>query len=382
MSSEPTASDRRHAQPLWRRRQIVLTERMAVVAAAATAPYEVYYALTDLRSYLPVFVANLIFVSVCLLAVWLNRTRRYDVALDLMVTALYVHLFVLTAFVGTGPGIHLFYFSLGGSLGMFFISGREPQALALTVLAAALFLVCELAFPPGSTSVHLPRAVEHVMYAANAVAAVVVAGGFSYLFRLDIDRVERDLTRSNQQLERLSGVDALTGVSNRRALDAYLAREWSRLSHQPDSVAMLMCDVDHFKGFNDRYGHVAGDSCLQRVAAALASVVQRSTDLIARYGGEEFLIVLVGADRAYVDSVASRLHAAVGELGLPHEASDVSPVVTINVGVASASGDTLPEPDDLIRRADAALYDAKRAGRNRTSHHDHSSDVGRHDEKG
>ena len=131
---------------------------------------------------------------------------------------------------------------------------------------------------------------------------------------------------------------------------------------------MLMCDVDHFKQFNDRYGHVAGDSCLQRVASALSSVVHRSSDLIARYGGEEFLIVLVGADRAHVEAVAGRLHAVVGELRLPHEASDVSGVVTVSVGVVLASGDQLPEPDELIRRADAALYEAKRAGRNRTSY--------------
>ena len=333
----------------------MLTERVAVVAAATTVPYEIYYAATDLHAYLSVFVANLIFVSVCIAAVWLNRARRHDLALDLMVTALYVHLFVITAFLSTGPGVHLFYFALGGSLGMFFIAGREGQAAALTLLAAALFVVCEVAFPPGSTSVQVPAAVARVMYAVNAVAAVLVAGGFAYLFRLDIDRVERDLTRSNQQLERISGVDALTGLANRRALDAYLAREWSRLSHQPDSVAMLMCDVDHFKQFNDRYGHVAGDSCLQRVA-------------IARYGGEEFLIVLVGADRAHVETVAGRLHAVVDELRLPHEASDVSGVVTVSVGVVLASGDQLPEPDELIRRADAALYEAKRAGRNRTSY--------------
>jgi diguanylate cyclase (GGDEF)-like protein len=339
MPSDTHHGERRHGQPLWRRRQIVLTERMAVVAAAATVPYEVYYAASDLSACLPVFVANLVFVSVCVAAVWLNRTRRYDLALDLMVTALYVHLFVVTAFIGTGPGVHLFYFALGGSLGMFFISGRESQALALTLLAAALFVVCEVAFPPGSTSVQLPHAVARVMYAVNAAAAVLVAGG----------------------------------LANRRALDAVLAREWSRLSHAPDSVAILMCDVDHFKGFNDRYGHVAGDSCLQRVAGALASVVQRSSDLIARYGGEEFLIVLVGADRAYVESVAGRLHAAVGELRLPHEDSDVALVVTISVGAVLVSDATLPEPDELIRRADAALYDANRAGRHRTCYDTHSS---------
>ena len=89
---------------------------MAVVAAATTVPYEIYYAATNLQAYLSVFVANLIFVSVCIAAVWLNRARRHDLALDLMVTALYVHLFVITAFLSKGPGVHLFYFALGGSL--------------------------------------------------------------------------------------------------------------------------------------------------------------------------------------------------------------------------------------------------------------------------
>jgi diguanylate cyclase (GGDEF)-like protein len=338
---------------------------MAAVAAATTVPYEAYYAIVNFRYYLPVFVANLAFIAVCASAVVLNRRGRFDLALDLIVGALYVHLLVLTSLLSTGPGLHLFYFSLGGSLGMFFITGREITALALTLLATVLFVVCHFAFPPGTTSLSIAPLAEQVMYATNASAAVLLAGGFSFLFRLDIDRAEKDLTRSNQQLERLSGLDALTGLANRRAIDAFLTREWSRLSREPSSVALLLCDVDHFKEFNDHYGHVAGDSCLQRVAAALSTVVQRSTDLLARYGGEEFLIALIGTDEDHVKLVADRLRQAVLDLRLSHARSTVGPAVTISVGVVLASVDERPEPDDLVRRADLALYAAKRGGRNR-----------------
>ena len=159
-------------------------------------------------------------------------------------------------------------------------------------------------------------------------------------------------------------MDALTGLANRRAIDAHLAQQWSRLSREASSVAVLLCDVDHFKEFNDHYGHLAGDSCLQRVAGALSAVIQRHTDLLGRYGGEEFLITLVGADADDVKQIADRLRAAVLDLRLSHSRSTVAPVVTISVGIVHATLDDLSEPDDLIRRADRALYAAKRGGRN------------------
>ena len=366
----PSWFTRRQSLPLWRLRQIALTERIALVAAAATVPYEAYYALVDFRYYLPVFVANLVFIAVCGGAVWLNRRGRFDLALDVVVGALYVHLLLVTALVGTGPGIHLFYFALGGSLGMFFISGREVTALVLTLLATVLFVVCHVAFPPGTTSLAIAPTAEQVMYGTNAAATILFAGAFSYLFRLDIDRAERDLTRSNQQLERLSGLDALTGLANRRSIDAYLAREWSRLSREPSSIALLLCDVDCFKEFNDHYGHLVGDSCLRRVAGALSTVIHRSTDLLARYGGEEFLVTLVGTDADHVRSVAERLRAAVFNLRLAHARSTAAPVVTISVGIVLAPLEDLPEPDELLRRADVALYAAKHGGRNRVAHYE------------
>jgi diguanylate cyclase (GGDEF)-like protein len=349
----------------WNRRQVIMTERIALVAAATTVPYEVYFASVNFGYYLPIFVTNLVFIGICASSAALNRLGRFNLALDVLVMSLFIQPLVVTAFLGTGAGVHLYYFSLGGSLGMFFIAGHEVRAVTLTLVAASLFLVCHFAFPPGTTLLAVARAVEEVMYIANGAAAILLAGMFSFLFRLDIDRAERDLTRSNQQLERLSGVDALTGLANRRKIDAHLAQQWSQLSREGSSVAVLLCDVDDFKEFNDHYGHLAGDSCLQRVAGALSTVVQRHTDLLGRYGGEEFLIILVGVDADHVRGVADRLRVAVLDLRVSHERSRVAPVVTISIGIVCSTLDELREPEDLIHRADLALYAAKRGGRNR-----------------
>lgn len=361
----PWWSTRWQDLPAWRVRQIALTDRIALFAAAGTLPYQLYYLVTDAWYYLPVLLTNLAFIGVCWLALTLNRRGRFDLALDVVVGAVYVQLFVVTAYLSTGPGIHLFYFSVGASLGMMFVTGRETAAFVLMGLATALFVVCHFAFPPGRTLLSLPEAVQQAMYAVNATAAVLLAGGFAFLFRLDIDRAERDLRRSNEQLERLSGLDALTGVANRRSLDAYLTREWSRLARDANHVAVLLCDVDYFKQFNDHYGHLAGDHCLQRVAGALASTVQRSTDLLARYGGEEFLIALMATDPEHAVTVADRARTAVMELRMPHERSIVAPVVTVSVGIVVTTTHDLSEPHVLLQQADRALYAAKRDGRNR-----------------
>jgi diguanylate cyclase (GGDEF)-like protein len=206
------------------------------------------------------------------------------------------------------------------------------------------------------------------MFVGGAMGAVFLAGGFSFLFRLDIDRAERDLTRSNNELARLSALDPLTGLANRRTLDAYLTREWARLCREDRHLGVLLCDVDYFKEFNDHYGHLAGDTCLQRVATALSGAAQRSGDLVARYGGEEFILVLGMTDPAHASDVAEKARAIVMDLGLPHGRSAVAPVVTISVGVVVAAANDLVEPQDLLQRADQALYAAKHQGRNRVVH--------------
>ncbi|OYY60875.1 MAG: hypothetical protein B7Y51_11165 [Burkholderiales bacterium 28-67-8] len=172
------------------------------------------------------------------------------------------------------------------------------------------------------------------------------------------------LKRQRDQLRQLSTVDGLTGVANRRAFDIALNREWARARRSGEPIALLMCDIDDFKQFNDSYGHLAGDACLHDVAAELLRHTRRAGDLVARYGGEEFAVLLPNCSSADARTLGEAIVAAVATLGIPHAGSRAAPHVTLSVGAGlMAPHDRAPQ--DLIRTADAALYRAKRSGRNR-----------------
>ncbi len=173
------------------------------------------------------------------------------------------------------------------------------------------------------------------------------------------------LEAANTRLQRLSVTDSLTGIGNRRALDAALIEEWGRATRTAKPVALLMLDVDLFKPFNDQYGHPAGDLCLRALANALTVTLRRPGDLTARFGGEEFAAILPETDLAGAMDTAERLRAEIFALGVPHRVSPFG-VVTVSIGVAVA----LParpgqRPEALLAAADSALYRAKQAGRNR-----------------
>jgi diguanylate cyclase (GGDEF)-like protein len=163
----------------------------------------------------------------------------------------------------------------------------------------------------------------------------------------------------------------MTQVANRLALGEAMQREWEQARLRGMPLALLMIDVDHFKAYNDHYGHVAGDCCLQRVAQALAGAVQRAGELAARYGGEEFAVLLPDSDELRAVAVAHRLREAVRELALEHQASPCGAQVTISVGVACvrpADGQPLEHAQTtLFQQADEALYRAKQAGRDRVA---------------
>lgn len=197
-------------------------------------------------------------------------------------------------------------------------------------------------------------------------------------YRLERDERERflqllraqdlraQLQQTRQQLEASSLMDPLTGVANRRYFDDFLRTVWDARRGSGQAVALLLVDVDHFKAFNDHYGHPAGDECLRYVARALQEQVTDRDGLVARWGGEEFAVVLAGKDADQAMSVARHITQAVQGLGLRHERSGTAATVTVSVGVAIAT----PAADqalngDLLARADAALYEAKRLGRNR-----------------
>jgi diguanylate cyclase (GGDEF)-like protein len=161
------------------------------------------------------------------------------------------------------------------------------------------------------------------------------------------------LRDANQQLERLSLADPLTGVANRRAFDRAIAEAWKRAVRHDLALAVIMLDLDHFKELNDSHGHTAGDECLRAVAQTLeAAIRENGDDVVARWGGEEFVILLGAADRNSALAVAQRIRSGIEALG-----------ITASLGVAVRAND--PDPVALIDRADRALYSAKRAGRNR-----------------
>ena len=180
----------------------------------------------------------------------------------------------------------------------------------------------------------------------------------------DVENVLQELNATNEKLRVLSMVDELTGVPNRRSLDAYLTREWGYAMRHHEPLTLLLIDVDFFKLYNDTYGHQAGDDCLHKVAGILNDTTTRSGDLVARYGGEEFVVVLRNTDSLGGQTVAECLRQGVEDLKIIQYGSEISPYVTISLGIATV----IPEPDcsprDLIEMADKALYQAKNNGRN------------------
>jgi diguanylate cyclase (GGDEF)-like protein len=191
-------------------------------------------------------------------------------------------------------------------------------------------------------------------------------------------RTHLTLKRQSDELRRMAGIDGLTRIANRRTFDATAEQEWRRSLRTGQVLSLAMIDVDHFKKFNDHYGHIIGDECLRMVAGAIRNAAKRSVDLVARYGGEEFAIILPGAAAGAANALGTRVIESVAERKIPHAASATAPIVTISIGVATITFDQSEPPQtgggDLQRHvgsavatADRALYQAKAEGRNRMS---------------
>lgn len=182
----------------------------------------------------------------------------------------------------------------------------------------------------------------------------------------------RDITAQKQAqdaLQYLATHDGLTSVANRRWFDDTLDIEWRRASRESRALSLLMIDVDYFKRYNDAYGHQGGDECLRRIAAAMSGVVKRAGDAVARYGGEEFAVLLPATGPKSALAIAERICAAVQALRLPHAQSEIADHVTVSIGVATVQAANDGMPAHLVAAADAALYRAKLAGRNRAVVH-------------
>jgi diguanylate cyclase (GGDEF)-like protein len=172
------------------------------------------------------------------------------------------------------------------------------------------------------------------------------------------------LKRQADRLEQLCHIDGLTGIPNRRKFDYQFESEWKRAVREGAPLSLVMLDIDHFKAFNDHYGHGSGDTCLQAVAHALARAAMRPGDLVARYGGEEFVALLPNADAEAALAIARRMRQYVADLAIPHAHSDAGPVVSVSIGCATAIDCAAIQPAALLEAADTELYRAKTSGRN------------------
>ncbi|MGK5070824.1 Phytochrome-like protein cph2 [compost metagenome] len=180
-------------------------------------------------------------------------------------------------------------------------------------------------------------------------------------------RVRSQLTikRQADAMRELSLTDSLTGVANRRSFNDTMESEWRRCARDGVAMAVIMADIDHFKDYNDTYGHQAGDLCLQQVSAAMRRCAVRPPDLLARYGGEEFIVLLPQETRDGAEVVAQRILDEVRALHIPHARSSVGPYVTVSLGMASVMPTEGMDASTLIRAADALLYRAKHTGRDK-----------------
>lgn len=228
------------------------------------------------------------------------------------------------------------------------------------------------AFGQGATDylVKLPEKIELLARIRAHSKSYVVQKERDEAFRnlsrmqAQLEDMNVELSRSNHELQRLSSLDGLTGLANRRLFDDTLEREWQRTARSETPLSLIFADIDFFKRYNDHYDHQAGDDCLKRVSHALGSIVHRPADLVCRYGGEEFVMILPDTTAEGALAVADKMLHSVAALHIEHQNSDAADHVTLSIGVATASPTAGARPEDLIETADQMLYRAKARGRN------------------
>ena len=198
------------------------------------------------------------------------------------------------------------------------------------------------------------------------IVAVKLGDGFAMTFRdiTENKHMEIALRKANQELKQQANVDSLTQIANRRYFDEYLAQEWARCAREDRYLAIILCDVDYFKAYNDTYGHQAGDECLTRVAQGMKLVIKRPADLVFRYGGEEFALILPNTTEKGALEIAESVRQQIKLLKIPHDTSTVNNYVTLSLGVACIIPNS-SHPTSIIVSADRALYKAKSLGRDR-----------------
>lgn len=219
--------------------------------------------------------------------------------------------------------------------------------------------IMAIAFPPSATQLPLTMPIDQAIATAQSIASeLTVAMGQCQQYQ--------ELLIANRELQQLALEDGLTRLANRRCFDEQLADEWQRLAREQQPLSLILCDLDHFKRYNDTFGHPAGDRCLIRVARALLNGPQRPADLVARYGGEEFAIILPNTDSYGAWRIAQKIHRNIRALKIAHAPDHEEVYLTVTMGLSTIVPDHESGVQVLINAADIALYHAKQQGRNRT----------------
>ncbi|WP_168735356.1 GGDEF domain-containing protein [Pseudothauera rhizosphaerae] len=262
--------------------------------------------------------------------------------------------------------------TMGGALTL----AAFPVAFYAFSLPAMVPLIGALALK-GDTTGTVLAIFSSIMFVLIARVAKEFNGSLRNAWQMTFERTDllEALQQSHDRQANLANTDGLTGIANRRRFDDLLEREAVRLQRTGEPLSLLLMDVDHFKAYNDTYGHLAGDECLKRVAEVFQAMLSRRSDLAARYGGEEFAAILTETDHRGALQVAEQIRTGVEALGIAHRSAATAPHVTVSLGVVTLDGREPKTPAQAIALADRELYRAKREGRNRIAAWSGSGDI-------
>ena len=296
-------------------------------------------------------------IPASLFLVWASWSRFYE-RLYLPAARIALPLFGIVSAIGVASRVldghpDPFYFLTSYTIALFFLGG---QLFRESLIANALLIVAH-----GTALAYVGEPAESVAYYVCVLAITAAVGAFVYC------GVERQLRTSFLErglMGEMVARDGLTGLKNRGAFDDHFPRLWQQGLRDRRAIALLLIDVDHFKAYNDRYGHQAGDHALRRVAQVVQGFARRPLDMAARYGGEEFVVALFDLSVECVRDIAEQLRKSIQSLDIAHEDSPTAPCVTASIGVSVVRPKVGRSPEGAVQLADESLYSAKRSGRN------------------
>ena len=296
-------------------------------------------------------------VPTSLFLVWASLSKYYErvylPAARICVPAIAVVSAVGMAMQMVGGHPDAFYFLTTYSIALYFVGGR--------VFRESLFTLVAMMIAHGATLLYFGEPVESTLYYLAVLTITGTVGAFEYRA---VERQIRTWFLERGLMGEMVARDGLTGLKNRGAFDDYFPRMWQQALRDRRSIALLLIDVDHFKAYNDRYGHQAGDQTLRRVAQVVQGFARRPLDIAARYGGEEFVLALFDLSEQSIQEIADELRRAVHALNIAHEDSATALFVTASIGASIVGPNMGTSPEKAVQIADEALYSAKRSGRN------------------